>query len=149
MSKKWQKFHRTMHLILGETLTIKIKKRRGKFGISCYTLATYSYFSTPIIKEVKNYHWDQTMGDYKLTKEKQQSIYLSAVISENFFGLHDITKFPTQSKLPSCRTLLTVNPVSSYLKEQNATEMLSNMLIKLDLFHFVFFFIISQIYVWT
>lgn len=42
-------------------------------------------------------------------------MYLSAVISDNFFGPQDNKTFPTQSKLPSYYTPLTVNPVSVYL----------------------------------
>jgi len=56
----------------------------------------------------------------KNRKKKQRSIKqtnLSAVISENFLGFQDMSKFPTQSKLPSYSTPFTVNPVSLYLNK--------------------------------
>lgn len=43
-------------------------------------------------------------------------MYLSGVISENLRGLHDISKFPTQSKLPSYLTPFTVKLVSLNLQ---------------------------------
>lgn len=45
-------------------------------------------------------------------------MYLSAVISENFLGVQDISKFPTQSMLPSYLTPFTLNPVSSNLSKK-------------------------------
>ena len=50
------------------------------------------------------------------SRNKGHRTNLSALISENFFGFQDKSKFPTQSKLPSYSTPFTVNPVSLYLK---------------------------------
>lgn len=51
--------------------------------------------------------------------KSQPFAYLSGVMSENWRGVHDISKFPTQSKLPSYLTPFTVKLVSLNLHKPN------------------------------
>jgi len=85
--------------------------------------------STNLLPKAHNFHSNTVIkissNRYKVVTEHwweskawEERRYLSVVISENLRGLHDINRFPTQSKLPSYLTPFTVKLVSLNLQSK-------------------------------